>query len=83
MNSFINTHIFDVYSVFIFVDQAEKLIVHWSDEHEGVLPLDFLSENAYSDVTNEFQPSSVFSLPKTFPTLEFSEVSSGSQGVLK
>ncbi|XP_022333669.1 2-(trimethylamino)ethylphosphonate dioxygenase-like isoform X2 [Crassostrea virginica] len=64
-------------------DQAEKLIVHWSDEHEGVLPLDFLSENAYSDVTNEFQPSSVFSLPKTFPTLEFSEVSSGSQGVLK
>lgn len=60
-----------------------KLIIQWSDGHNGVIPLDFLYEHTYSDLTNDFRPSSTFDQPKKYPTLDFSQVSSGEQGVLQ
>lgn len=60
-----------------------KLIIQWSDGHNGVIPLDFLYEHTYSDLTNDFRPSSIFDQPKKYPTLDFSQVSSGEQGVLQ
>ncbi|XP_061168815.1 CSC1-like protein 2 [Saccostrea echinata] len=61
----------------------DKLRILWSDEHRGEVPLDFLIEHGYSDLTNDFRPSSMVSKPKSYPTLDFSKVVSGQQGVLQ
>lgn len=68
---------------YVSLSDDGKLIIQWSDGHNGVIPLDFLYEHTYSDLTNDFRPSSTFDQPKKYPTLDFSQVSSGKQGVLQ
>lgn len=68
---------------YVSLSDDDKLIIQWSDGHNGVIPLDFLYEHTYSDLTNDFRPSSIFSQAKKYPTLDFSQVSSGKQGVLQ
>lgn len=74
-----------IFLILLYVSLSDdgKLIIQWSDGHNGVIPLDFLYEHTYSDLTNDFRPSSTFDQPKKYPTLDFSQVSSGKQGVLQ
>lgn len=68
---------------YVLLSDDGKLIIQWSDGHNGVIPVDFLYEHTYSDLTNDCRPSSIFDQPKKYPTLDFSQVSSGEQGVLQ
>lgn len=68
---------------YVLLSDDGKLIIQWSDGHNGVIPLDFLYEHTYSDLTNDLRPSSTFDQPKKYPTLDFPQVSSGKQGVLQ
>lgn len=68
---------------YVSLSDDGKLIIQWSDGHDGVIPVDFLYEHTYSDLTNDCRPSSILDQPKKYPTLDFSQVSSGKQGVLQ